>query len=119
MTNSFWEQIATASGEALRSLPPESRCVVVASTSGELTPIAGRVLAECVRVVRPGGWLFLYGQPHELPSWGEHLVQTRAEGWRMVFKYWIALEINDAPRNGFLKPSHRGLLMFLKTDPRR
>ena len=37
----------------------------------------------------------------------------------MAFKYWIALDVDDAPRAGFLKPSHRGVLLFLKVDPRR
>ena len=119
MTKLFWEQIATRNGEALRLFPPESRQAVVVSTSGGLTADASRLLAESVRVLRPGGWLFIYGQPRELPPWGENLVRTGDETWRMVFKYWIALEIDDAPRAGFLKPSHRGLLMFLKTDPRR
>ncbi len=84
-----------------------------------MTADAAGILSECVRALRPGGWLFVYGQPRELPAWGEHLVRAGDETWRMVFKYWIALEIDDAPRDGFLKPSHRGLLMFLKTDPRR
>ncbi|MCU0783471.1 MAG: site-specific DNA-methyltransferase, partial [Verrucomicrobia bacterium] len=119
MTNSFWEQIATTSGEALHSSPAETRGVVVVSGSSELTADGTRVLAECVRLLRPGGWLFVYGRPRELPSWGEHLVRSEGDAWRMVFKYWVALEIDDAPRDGFLKPGHRGLLMFLKTDPRR
>jgi DNA modification methylase len=119
VTNSLWEQIATVDGEALHSQPAESRGVVVVSAGGAMTAKAARVLAGCVRALRLGGWLFIYGQPCELASWGEHLVRAGDETWRMVFKYWIALEIDDAPGDGFLKPSHRGLLMFLKTDPRR
>ena len=84
-----------------------------------MTADADGVVAECVRALRFGGWLFVYGQPRELSSWGEHLVRSGGETWRMVFKYWIAMEIDAAPRDGFLKPGHRGLLMFLKTDPRR
>jgi len=41
----------------------------------------------------------------------------RDENWQMVFKYWIALDIDNAPRTGFLKPTHLGLLMFLKSKP--
>jgi len=115
----FWKQIATENGEALCALPPETHNVVVVSTSGELTAAAKGVLAECARVMRNGGWLFVYGQPHEIPSWGEYLLYADDESWRMVFKYWIALDIDDLPRGRFLKPRHRGLLMFLKTDPRR
>src|ERR1700688_513236 len=33
----------------------------------------------------------------------------------MVSKYWIALDIDDAPRTGFLKPTQVGLLMFVKS----
>jgi len=117
--NSFLEQIATANGEALRSLPPESRSTVVVSANGAFARVCESLLAECIRVLRQGGWLFVYGHPRELPSWGIHLVHAGNETWRMVFKYWIALEIDDAPPDGFLKPRHRGLLMFLKTYPRR
>jgi len=119
VTKSFWEQIATENGEAITALTPDTHHVVVLSTGGELTPAAKGILAECARVLRYGGWLFVYGQPRGLPSWGEHLLHARDEAGRMIFKYWIALEIDDSPRDRFLKPSHRGLLMFLKTDPRR
>jgi DNA modification methylase len=119
MTNSFWDQIATANGDALRALPVETRDVVVISAGGELTRDARGVLSESIRVLRHGGWLFVYGPPRDLPSWGAHLMPVAGEPGRMIFKYWIALEIDDAPREGFLKPGHRGLLMFLKTDPRR
>ena len=74
---------------------------------------------EAVRMLRTGGLLFIYGHPHELPFWGKLLSAARGEAWRMVFKYWIALGIDDTPRTDFLKPAHRGLLMFLKDDPKR
>ncbi len=119
MANSFWEQIATADGEALRAQPSESRGTVTVSAIGEMTPNAASVLAETVRVLRLRGWLFVYGAPRELSSWGEQILRLGDEGCRMAFKYWVAMEIDDAPRDGFLKPRHRGLLMFLKTDPRR
>ncbi len=117
--NPFWEHIASRNGEALTSFAPDSRGVVVVSANGALTPAAELALAACARVLRKGGWLFVYGHPHELPLWGEHLAQAGDDTWRLVFKYWIALDVDDAPRDGFLKPSHRGLLMFLKADPRR
>lgn len=117
--NSFWEQIATANGEALRSLPADSRGVVVVSTSGAPGAEGERLLAECVRVLRAGGWMFIYGQPRELPAWGEALGRAGGEAWRLAFKYWIAIELDDTPRDHFLKPVQRGLLMFLKQDARR
>ena len=103
----------------MQKLPPASRGVVTVSASGVLTADAGRLLDECLRVLRPGGWLFVYGNPHELPDWGVQIARAGGETWRMIFKYWIALERDDARRDGFLKPAHRGLLMFLKQDTGR
>ena len=97
MPKSFWEQIATTSGQALRSLPPESRAVVVLSAGAELDAEAEALLEDCVRVLQSGGLLFIYGLPRELPSWAEHLARAEPETWRMIFKYWIALDIDDAP----------------------
>jgi site-specific DNA-methyltransferase (adenine-specific) len=127
----FWEQLATASGAALRSQPADSRAVVLLSVNSEpreravaptgdgLTADSAHLLDECVRMLRPGGLLFIYGHPGELPLWGEQLFAAGGESRRMVFKYWIALGIDDAPRADFLKPMHRGLLMLLKDDPKR
>lgn len=119
MTNPFWEQFATANGEALRSLPPGSRSVTMISASGGLGEEAKALLGETARVLSLGGWLFVYGQPKDLPSWAETMMRLGAEDWCLVFKYWIALDVDDTPRDHFLKPVHRGLLMFLKHDPRR
>ncbi len=69
---------------------------------------------ECARLLRPGGFLFVYGPPQELAFWGEHLSVLREKPGPLVFKYWIALDIDDAPAKRFLKPSHLGLLLFMK-----
>lgn len=125
MPNSFWEQIATASGEAVRKQGSESRRVVLLSTSSEPRPAgeiastelsaeASHLLDECVRIVALGGLLFVYGPPRELAHWAEKLSAARGETWHMAFKYWIALDLGDTPRSETLKPSHRGLVMFLK-----
>ena len=119
MPKPFWEQIATTSGQALRSLPAESRAVVVLSAGAEFDADAAPLLEDCVRVLQQGGLLFIYGFPHELPSWSEYLVRAEPETWRMIFKYWIALEIDDAPRAGFFQPVQRSLVLFHKKDPRR
>ena len=74
-----------------------------------------QLMRECVRTVRFGGLLYIYGTPRELPHWGERLSLMRDENCQMVFKYWIALDIDSAPNTGFLKPTHLGLLMFLKS----
>ena len=126
MKSSFWEQIATASGEAVRSQASDSRAVVVLSASfdprvGTIAPStdglvveSAHLLGECMRMVKPGGLLFVYGHPRELPLWGERLAAVNSESWRMVFKYWIALDLDDTPRTDSLKSVHRGLLMFVK-----
>lgn len=120
--DSFWEQIATANGDAVRKQPAESRAVLLVSTHFDpraaaperLTPESETLLAESVRMLAPGGLLFVYGHPRELPFWGERLAAARGETWRLVFKYWIALELDDTPRADSLKPAHRGLLFFHK-----
>ncbi len=83
----------------------------------QLTAASARLIATCLRVLRPGGWMFLYGPPVELPFWALQLSVDNASSStssRIVFKYWIALDIEDAPANKTLKPSHLGVLMFLK-----
>jgi site-specific DNA-methyltransferase (adenine-specific) len=71
-------------------------------------------LTECVRVLKPGGALFLYN----LPKWnihlGHHLFQLG-----MQFRHWIALEISAClPIPGRLHPSHYSLLYFSKGKPK-
>ena len=71
-------------------------------------------LAQCVRVIKPGGALFLYN----LPKWnvllGYHLFEMG-----MQFRHWIALEISASlPIPGRLHPSHYSLLYFTKGKPR-
>lgn len=93
--------------------------MVAISATGDFTDAAGRLLGEGIRILRTGGLLFVYGHPRELPMWGERLAATRTESARMVFKYWIALDLDDTPRTDSLKPAHRGLLMFLKESVTR
>ena len=71
-------------------------------------------LAQCVRVLKPGGAFFLYN----LPKWnvllGYHLF-----GLGMQFRHWIALEISASlPIQGRLHPSHYSLLYFSKGKPK-
>lgn len=71
-------------------------------------------LAECVRVLKPGGSLFLYN----LPKWnillGAFLMRTGLE-----FKHWIAIEISSSmPISGRLHPSHYSLLYYTKGKPK-
>ncbi len=69
---------------------------------------------ECVRVLKPGGSLFLYN----LPKWnillGAYLTEIGME-----FRHWIAIEISAClPIPGRLHPSHYSLLYYSKGKPK-
>ncbi|MHB8383841.1 MAG: DNA-methyltransferase [Candidatus Binataceae bacterium] len=73
-----------------------------------------RWIADCVRVLKPGGALFLYN----LPKWnvvlGAHLMELGLQ-----FRHWIAIEISmSLPIPGRLHPSHYGLLYLTKGKPK-
>ena len=148
-----FEQIYSKDERHLAAVADESRTVVVLSTGFDpscktashpprdlhLTSVSIRTLKECVRVLRVGGWMFVYGLPEELPFWALQLAEMpcsrrreeadsttdkdRVDGLvtsaatpdvRMVFKYWIALDLDDAMPGKTLKPTHQGVLMFVK-----
>ncbi len=68
---------------------------------------------ECVRVVKPGGALFIY----ILPQWGYHLA-SHLEERGMLFRHWIALSMKGTfPRGRKLYPAHYALLYFTKGQP--
>ena len=71
-------------------------------------------LRECVRVLKPGGSLFVYN----LPKWnillGAYLSQLG-----LTFRHWIAIEISAClPIPGRLHPSHYSLLYYSKGKPK-
>ena len=71
-------------------------------------------LRECVRILKPGGALFLYN----LPKWnvllGAYLTQLQ-----MQFRHWIAVEISmSLPIPKRLHPSHYSLLYYTKGKPK-
>jgi site-specific DNA-methyltransferase (adenine-specific) len=71
-------------------------------------------LSECVRVLKPGGALFLYNLPKWNTLLGHHLFELG-----MQFRHWIALEISASlPIPGRLYPSHYSLLYFSKGKPK-
>lgn len=72
-------------------------------------------LHECVRVLTPGGSLFVYN----LPKWnivlGAHLMQMPG----MHFRHSIAIEMKSSlPIPGRLYPAHYSLLYFTKGKPK-
>lgn len=72
-------------------------------------------LAECVRVLKPGGSLFLYN----LPKWNIPLGAYLAE-LGLDFRHWIAIEQkNGLPIQGRLYPAHYSLLYYSKGRPNR
>ena len=71
-------------------------------------------LAECVRVLKPGGSLFLYN----LPKWNVLLGAFLSEQG-LDFRHWIAIEISAClPIPGRLHPSHYSLLYYTKGKPK-
>ena len=71
-------------------------------------------LDQCIRMVKPGGALFIYN----LPKWniilGNHLTESG-----MIFRHWIAVNIKlSLPIPGRLYPSHYSLLYFTKGKPK-
>jgi DNA modification methylase len=69
---------------------------------------------ECVRVLKPGGSLFIYN----LPKWnipiGAYLGEVGME-----FRHWISVEISAClPIPGRLHPSHYSLLYYSKGKPK-
>lgn len=68
---------------------------------------------ECVRLLVPGGALFVY----ILPQWGYHLA-AHIEERGMLFRHWIALSMKGTfPRGKKLYPAHYAILYFTKGPP--
>lgn len=66
-------------------------------------------LGEAIRILKPGGSLFLWN----LPSW--NLVLGEYLNSRLFFKHWITVDIKySLPIAGRLYPSHYALLYFVK-----
>lgn len=71
-------------------------------------------VSEAIRVLVPGGSLFIYNIPRWLIIVGAFLFENH-----MTFRHWIALTMkNTYPRGNNLYPAHYGLLYFTKGKPR-
>lgn len=67
-------------------------------------------LRECIRILKPGGSLFVYN----LPKWGIPIGAYLQE-CQLTFRHWIAVEISAClPIPGRLHPSHYALLYYTK-----
>src|SRR6267378_2879128 len=68
-----------------------------------------RWIAEAIRLLKPGGSLFLYN----LPKWNLRLGDFLAS--QLTFRHWIAISMTyRMPIQGRLYPSHYSLLYFVK-----
>ncbi|MBI4501008.1 MAG: helix-turn-helix domain-containing protein [Gemmatimonadetes bacterium] len=71
-------------------------------------------LLECIRVLSPGGALFVFNLPKWLIQYGWVL-----ESHGMTFRHWIACRMpKSLPIPGRLSPAHYGLLYYTKEKPR-
>jgi site-specific DNA-methyltransferase (adenine-specific) len=70
-------------------------------------------LQETIRILQPGGSLFIFNLPMWLIEYGAFL---NAHG--MSFRHWIACRMPKAfPRGKKLSPAHYGLLYYTKGEP--
>ncbi len=70
-------------------------------------------LTECVRVLKPGGSLFVFNLPKWLIEYGALL-----NAKDMLFRHWIACRMPKAfPRGRKLSPAHYGLIYYTKGEP--
>jgi site-specific DNA-methyltransferase (adenine-specific) len=68
-------------------------------------------ISECVRVLKPGGTLFVYHIPRWLIPLGAYLNNCD----EMEFRHWIAIKMkNGFPIRHRLHPAHYGLLYYVK-----
>lgn len=82
--------------------------------NGEYVQWCKQWLNECIRILKPGGAIFVYN----LPKWnvliGAHLAENDLD-----FRHWIAVNIKlSLPIPGRLYPSHYSLLYYSKGKPK-
>ena len=66
-------------------------------------------LSECVRILKPGGSLFVYNIPKWATYYSEYLNK------HLTFRSWIALDMKlRLPLSGRLNPAHYALLYYVK-----
>jgi site-specific DNA-methyltransferase (adenine-specific) len=70
-------------------------------------------IAECCRILRPGGAFFIYALPRLAYLFAARLDEA------LNFRHWIALSMKSTyPRGKRLYPAHYALLYFTKGNPR-
>ena len=70
-------------------------------------------LNESIRILNPGGSLFVFNLPKWCIEYGAYLNQQR-----MSFRHWVACRMPKAfPRGKKMSPAHYGLLYYTKGEP--
>jgi len=68
-------------------------------------------LSECIRILKPGGSLFVWN----LPKWNTYFSEFLNH--RLTFRHWITVDIKySLPISSKLYPSHYGLLYYVKQE---
>jgi site-specific DNA-methyltransferase (adenine-specific) len=66
-------------------------------------------LDECIRILKPGGSIYIYN----LPKWCTYIAEYLNS--YLTFRHWIAVDMKfSLPLNGRLSPAHYGLLCYIK-----
>lgn len=66
---------------------------------------------ECIRVLRPGGSIFIYN----IPKWGAYFSEFLNK--RLTMRSWISVDMKfSLPLAGRLYPAHYSLLYYIKGD---
>jgi site-specific DNA-methyltransferase (adenine-specific) len=122
----FWalEVLAHSSQSKLAGIPSPGLTAPLSPSDGERIPQTKSPRVEPMNAAerRPparrgaANGLGHAGPEAGAPVHGEESPQFmgRSAGEQMVFKYWIALDIDDAPPGKTLKPAHQGVMMFQK-----
>lgn len=77
----------------------------------EYTEWCFKWIDECVRILKPGGALFIYNIPKWTITFSEFLNK------RMTLRSWIAVDMKfNLPLSGRLYPAHYGLLYYIKGE---
>jgi site-specific DNA-methyltransferase (adenine-specific) len=115
----------------LRSVPDEVVDLVFADPPFNLKKLYGKGISddmaeheyldwcfawidECVRVLKPGGALYLFNLPKWSIHYGAHMHQRG-----MTFRHWIACRMpKSMPIPGRMSPSHYALLYYTKGKPK-
>jgi len=70
-------------------------------------------LEQSIRVLKPGGSLFVFNLPKWCMEYGAYLNQNK-----MWFRHWIACRMPKAfPRGKKMSPAHYGLIYYTKGEP--